>query len=170
VQVAGIKPDSTGSITFSVYNSDGGRAYLNALVIDGVPSAAETFGQTPVATALPRSGSGAAVTGAANALSLNGATPYTGAVKLMAYPNPFIDEIRLSVSLDKPVDKLKAMVIDVTGRVLHEEQLTGVPQGVTEQKLHMNAAALPAGTYFVIITGLPDGKTKAVPMIKQNKQ
>jgi hypothetical protein len=58
----------------------------------------------------------------------------------------------------------------VTGRVLHEEQLTGLPQGVTEQKLHLNAAALPAGTYFVILTGLPDGKTKAVPMIKQNKQ
>ncbi|MDP4260390.1 MAG: fibronectin type III domain-containing protein, partial [Bacteroidota bacterium] len=171
VQVAGIKPDSTGSIFFSIYNSDGGRAYLNALVIDGVPSAAEAFGQTPVPTAVPRTGAGAAVTGAANALSLSGSTdPYMGPVRLMAYPNPFIDEIRLSVSLNKPVDKLNAMVIDVTGRVLHEEQLTGLPQGVTEQKLHLNAAALPAGTYFVILTGLPDGKTKAVPMVKQDKQ
>src|SRR6185312_15160697 len=48
VQIAGVKPDSTGTIYFSIYGLDGGRCYLNALTIDGVPNPISNFGQTPV--------------------------------------------------------------------------------------------------------------------------
>src|SRR6185437_5097842 len=50
VQIAGVQPDSTGTIYFSVYGLNGGRCYLNALTIDIVPNPINNYGQTPIAT------------------------------------------------------------------------------------------------------------------------
>ncbi|MDP4151122.1 MAG: hypothetical protein Q8943_17075, partial [Bacteroidota bacterium] len=166
-QIAGVKPDSTGTIYFSVYNSDGGRAYLNALTIDGVPAAAEKIGQTPVATQSIVRGPGQAVA-AANTLNQGGATarPAAGEIHVIAYPNPFVDAMTLSMALTQPVDKLLVLVTDGSGRMLFRQELINLPQGVSAQRLALHGADLPAGTYFVILEGLPGEKARVLQVVK----
>jgi hypothetical protein len=109
-----------------------------------------------------------AASGTGNSLTSGAlAQAYAGDVRVAAYPNPFTDAITLNLALDKPADKLLTMVVDVSGRVLFEQEFDNVPQGITGQRLDLNAAALSEGTYFVIVKGFADGRTRAIPVIKK---
>jgi len=165
-QIAGIKPDSTGTIYFQIYNSDGGNAYLNALTIDAVPSASAGIAQTPVATqAITHGGQ---TTGTVSTLGQADATlgQFSGETKVAVFPNPFMDVITLNLQLSKPVAKLLVQVVDLSGRVIYQEQLSGLPQGISQQRLGLNGNSLPKGSYFVLLQGLPDGRTKTLQLIK----
>jgi hypothetical protein len=95
VQIAGLKPDSTGTIYFMLYNSDGGRAYLNALTIDGAPSAYSTIAQTPVATQQAQTNGRTGM-----ALSLADSTAaalLSGETRVSVFPNPFVEDVTLNL-------------------------------------------------------------------------
>jgi hypothetical protein len=169
VQIAGVKPDSTGTIYFQLFNSDGGRAYLNALTIDGVPSATSTIAQTPVATQAIKTGQGTGTAASLTAVNSTTAAAFTGDTKISAFPNPFVDEISLSLQLSKPVAKLLVGVADVSGRMLFQEELDNLPQGISQRQLSLNAGILPKGTYFIVLQGLPDGRTRTIQLIKPGK-
>ena len=168
-QIAGVKPDSTGTIYFQVFNSDGGNAYLNALTIDAVPSAYSTIAQTPVATqAITHGGAQSAVVAS---LGQADATldPSATLTKVSAFPNPFVDVIMLDLQLSKPVAKLLVRVTDLSGRVVLQQELTGLPQGASEQKLRIDGRNMPQGAYFILLQGLPDGKNRTLQLIKTVK-
>jgi len=180
VQISGVKPDSTGTIYFSVYNTTNGRAYLNALTIDGVPGAISNFAQTPVATqAIRGNGNGQARIGSAGSVatgtgngpngSLAGTVAGTGETKVTAFPDPFVDRVSLNLELSRPVNKLLVLLVDASGRVLVREELHNLPQGRSIQGLDWNGSNLPVGSYFVILQGLPDGQGRTIPMIKVSK-
>jgi hypothetical protein len=169
VQIAGVKPDSTGTIYFQLFNSDGGRAYLNALTIDGVPSASMGIAQTPVATQAIKQGGLASGTAASLSVSSTTAAAFTGETKVVAFPNPFVDEISLSLQLSKPVGKLLAQVVDGSGRVVFQEELDNLPQGISQRQLSLNAGNLPKGTYFIVLQGLPDGKKKTIELLRMTR-
>jgi len=170
-QIAGIKPDSTGTIYFQIYNSDGGNAYLNALTIDAVPSATSTIGQTPVPTAitvpfLPGQTATLATLGQDDS---TGNLAFNGGTKAGTFPNPFVDGINLNLQLSKPVARLLVRVTDLSGRIVFVQQLTNLPQGASEQRLGLNGNGLTPGTYFIQLDGLGDGKIRTLQVLKTKK-
>jgi len=177
VQISGVKPDSTGTIYFSVYNTTGGRAYLNALTVDGAPAAISLFAQTPVATqAIKGDGNGQLMTGSAGSLTtgigngpnglLAGTVAGTGKTKVTAFPDPFVDRVSLNLELSRPVNKLVVLLVDASGRVLVREELHNLPQGRSIQGLDWSGSNLPVGSYFVILQGLPDSQGRTIQVLK----
>ncbi len=93
VQIAGLKPDTTGTIYFSVYATiGGGRGYLNALTIDGVPSAASNFTTPP----FPQVNAARtnAIHDSATAEQASARQEIT-ATSVSVYPNPFVEDVNL---------------------------------------------------------------------------
>jgi fibronectin type 3 domain-containing protein/predicted esterase len=163
VSITGVKPDSTGRIVITLYNSTEGRAYLNAMTIDAVPSAFQGIPQNPVATAIPR---GLATTATSNRFGDSTQTAgFTGATKVSAFPNPFMDALMLNLQLSKPVAKLLVSVVDQSGRAIFKQELANLPQGTSVQKLGLPGASIPAGSYFILLQGLPEGQ-KYLQVIK----
>jgi large repetitive protein len=167
-QISGVKPDSTGTVNITLYNGTGGRGYLNALTIDGVPSAFNSFAQTPVATLAINNGQivGTANTFAADSTKANNLMKET---KITAFPNPFFDAVNLSFQLPQPVAKVLVSVVDVSGRVVFRQEMNNLPQGTSVQKLGLNSRNLPSGSYFVLLQGLPEGSSKSVQMLKMGR-
>jgi hypothetical protein len=164
VQIAGVKPDSTGRIYFMLYNSDGGRGYLNALTIDGVPSAYSTIAQTPVATLQRTDG----MTGMAMSLADSVAALLSVETKVSVFPNPFVEDVQLSLQLPKAVSKLSVALLDVTGKVMQRQELEGIPAGSSTQKLSLGRGLAP-GNYYILVQGLPDGKIRTISLLKATK-
>jgi fibronectin type 3 domain-containing protein len=164
VQIAGVKPDSTGTIYIILYNSDGGRAYLNALTIDGVPSAYSTIGQPPVATRQLGNG------GIRRALFLadSNATGLSNATRVSVFPNPFVGDVTLSLELPKAVSKLSVALLDVSGKVIHRQELGGIPAGSSVQSLNLGKDLAP-GNYFILLQGLPDGGVRTLSLLKTTR-
>jgi fibronectin type 3 domain-containing protein/predicted esterase len=163
-QIAGVKPDSTGTILLVMYNSTGGRGYLNALTIDGVPNAFENFAQTPVATMTIRNGQVTATAG-----SLTDSTKANALVKetkVKAFPNPFRDGVNLSFELPQPVARLLVSVVDVSGRVVFRQEMNNLPAGVSVQRLSLDSRNMPTGNYFIILQGMPEGTSKSLQLLK----
>ena len=167
VQIAGIKPDSTGTITFLVYNTTGGRCYLNAMTIDGVPAAISNFAQTPVATQAINN-RGTTLTNTGNSLNTDSANAFLTETKVTAFPNPWTDQVNLGLQLSQPVARMLVSLVDSKGRVLFRQEMDNLPQGSSVQPLNLNAN-LPTGTYFLLVQGLPDGKSVSLPMVKLPK-
>ena len=167
VQIAGVRPDSTGTIYFSVYSQVVGRSYLNALTIDGVPDPTSNFGQTPVATQTITNG---AVTATSTRFSDSAAeAELTTDTKAVAFPDPFVDAVSLSLHLPQQVGKLMVSLVDVQGRVLYRQQFENLPQGTSVLPLGITGSKLPAGSYYLLLQGLPDGKNRTLPLLKMQR-
>ena len=165
-QIAGVKPDSTGTIYFLVYNTTGGRAYLDALTIDGVPSAYSTIAQTPVATQQARA-SGRTGTAAFLADS-TAADLLSSETRVRVFPNPFVDAVTLSLQLPKAVSQLSVALLDLSGKVIQRQELEGLPAGSSTQQLSLGRNLAP-GSYFILLQGLPDGKIRTIQLLKAMK-
>ncbi len=167
MQIAGIKPDSTGTITFSVYNTTGGRCYLNAMTIEVYRQRSATSRRTPVATQAINN-RGATLTNTGNTLNTDSANAFLTETKVTAFPNPWTDQVNLGLQLSQPVARMLVSLVDSKGRVLFREEMDNLPQGSSVQPLNLNAN-LPTGTYFLLVQGLPDGKSMSLPMLKLSK-
>jgi hypothetical protein len=87
-------------------------------------------------------------------------------VSVNAYPNPMESEVTLKLSMNKVSDKIDILVTDVTGKTIFMKELRQVPSGTSLYPLGMNAKSLHPGVYFVKITGLPDGKSRTIRLVK----
>jgi large repetitive protein len=164
-----VKPDSTGTIYFQLFNSDGGRAYLNALTIDGVPSANMGIAQTPVATQAIKNGQGTGTAASFATFATTTTAVFSGPTKVSAFPNPFVDEISLSLQLSRPVARLLVRVTDVSGRVVFGQELHNLPQGASQQQLSIKGGNLSSGSYFIELQGLPEGNRKTIQLLKMKR-
>jgi hypothetical protein len=87
-------------------------------------------------------------------------------VTVNVYPNPIVSDVSLRLSMNKAADKIGILVTDVTGKTIFTKELTQVPGGTTLHPLGINSKSLLPGVYFVKITGLPDGKSKTIRLVK----
>jgi hypothetical protein len=164
VQIAGLKPDSTGTIYFSVYATiGGGRGYLNALTIDGVPSAASNF-TTPPFPQVNASRTNA-IHDSATAEQASSLQEIT-TTSVSVYPNPFVGDVNLKFEMEKSADKIVVKVVDESGQLVFVKQLYNIPQGTSVQSLGLNGGRLNAGSYFLTIQGLPGGTVKTLKLLK----
>jgi len=168
VFIYGVKPDSTGTVNISFY-TDLTTAYAmwTSLTIQGMPSpdviAADSAGTAgTIATRLSNNGT----TATANSFQLNGANQQLSNGTIGAYPNPFVDNVVVSLSLAQAADKFTLVVVDAAGRIMQKQEFSGVPAGMWQQTL--NFSRLTKGIYFIQVYGLPDGKTRSFQMVKVN--
>jgi predicted esterase len=168
VFIYGVKPDSTGTVNISFY-TDITTAYAmwSSLTIQGMPSpdviAADSAGTAgTIATRLSNNGT----TATANSLQLSGANQQLAGGAIGAYPNPFVDNVVVSLNLTQAAGKFTLVVVDAAGRIMQKQEFSGVPAGMWQQTL--NFSGLTKGIYFIQVYGLPDGKTRSFQMVKVN--
>ncbi|HMH34024.1 MAG TPA: PA14 domain-containing protein [Puia sp.] len=154
VQINGMLPDSSGAVYITI--TKGAIApfgYLNALVIQ----AANSF-NAPVVILSSRPATSRMTAESDSLDALN---------SVVAFPNPFSDDVRLHFGLQVPVSKLNVSVRDLTGRIIFVKQLNNLPQGSSVQELGVNANSIRSGIYLVEISGLPGGRIKVLKLIKR---
>ena len=159
VQINNVHPDD-GSVLISLTPTIlSGFGYINSLSIQAVPSDVN----------MP-SGRKVAQTGDKSMVSLNAdlvPEPNTGGnVIVGTYPNPFVDDITLKLSLENPVNRAVVMLKDVSGRPVFSTVLTNLPKGLSEHKLGLKGGKLPPGLYGLQLLGLPGEQKVAVVVVK----
>lgn len=88
-------------------------------------------------------------------------------INFTAYPNPFVDDITLSVLVEKPVAKLSVRITDISGKVVYSKELRNINAGISQHKLGTSGYKWPDGVYFVQIVGLPENKQRTIKVIKR---
>jgi hypothetical protein len=171
VQITGIKPDSTGTIYFTMYTTDN-RGYLNEMTIEGVPPATETV-TPPFVTGRTNSTNNSNVTDQPPVETSNVAVVVTESEvdnvqqsKLSSYPNPFSNELILKFELQNATENMAVSVADITGKLIMTKQLKNLPQGTSEQRLDMNSSHLKSGVYLIRVDGFKDGKPRVLRVVK----
>ena len=73
-------------------------------------------------------------------------TPKEINFELSAYPNPAIDFINISYTLEKPASKVSVEIYDILGRLVKVQDMNA--KGAGTQKVRINTNDLKAGTYI----------------------
>lgn len=149
--ISGIRPDSLGRIFITIYSHNFG--YLNYMAIHAAPSI--DLNAVGSGTQSGQTVSRAVTTASSSLLSTDSTNSLQAQNEVSAFPNPFVDDITVSLNLTQPADKLVAMLVDMSGRVVFSRQLSSVPQGVSVQRLGIDGSRLPAGVYLLRVAGLP---------------
>jgi hypothetical protein len=150
-QLNNVAPDANGAVYITIQNAATSTyGYLGALVIQ----AANSFNAPIVVTG--RAGTASGLT-----------TDLTTENKATIFPNPFVGDVQLSLSLSQAVEKLGVRVVDMSGRAVYAKQFSGLQQGVNTISLGLNGGQLGAGVYFVEVFGLPGGKVQTFRILKK---
>lgn len=164
VQINNIQPDASGNAEIVITSAlPGGNGYLNSLTIQAIPTAAGSGSGSSGRTSL-NSGN---VQNAGSALtSGSGIEQEKDDVVISAYPNPFVEDILLNVSLKKKASKLVVFLKDFSGRTVFATHLMNVPAGISQHRLNVNGRTLSPGIYGIQLINASDGKGKTIKVIK----
>lgn len=147
VQLDNIVPDENGTVTIEVaLGATAMYAYLNSLVIKAYPVTTTTITRTPTYTITPDT--------------------TTSTQQVQAFPNPAQDHVFLTAQLTQPVPELSVNITDATGSLLSTQRFTNVPQGTWRQRIPFTNRAAEQGVYFISLTGLPNGKSQVLKVMK----
>jgi len=160
ITLYGVKPnaDGTALVTITAYGQ-AQFALIGAMIVKGyTPSVnnAPTPPVTSVATQLART----ATTAQLNAT----ATTDSDLKDLTAYPNPFGDYFMLAVPA-KDNDQVLVSVMDVSGRPVYQQRLTGLYAGINQVRIQP-AQQLAAGVYFVRVIYVGRNEQKTLRVVK----
>jgi len=158
VQIDDVKPDNNGEVfidvslgTYSMY------AYLNGMVINGYKRGDTTnnggsgrgIEQFIVLDKKP-----AKIQPAVIATSAKGPVATAEAVsQVSVYPNPFADDINVSLSLENDLDRVTIRLTDAAGHVVYNKDFSGLRKGEWRQQLQIPGEQLTAGVYILEIRG-----------------
>ena len=146
VQIDNVVPDENGSVTFTVsLSATALYAYLNSVVL-------KAFALPPTAGAE-----------AQNATTLAATTVFNEA---RIFPNPVVNDVMLNVPLSKPVAMLTTKLTDASGNVLTTQNFKNLPQGSWQQTIPLTGRASQPGIYYLHISGLPEGKSQVLKVVK----
>lgn len=157
VTLFGVKPDSLGTVKVQVYSSVG-YGWLNSVTINAMKAADMGTANGGVA-GLRRK--------AEEAVQLAPvAPPSTTITKLVGYPNPFVDNLTLQMTLNKNVPKLAIMVTDLNGKPVYRAEYSNVPAGIWQQSLNLGNRIQNPGTLIVHVSGIPGEAPKTFKITK----
>jgi hypothetical protein len=122
-------------------------AYLNSLVIKAYSLDAPAVTQAAAA----------AGSGVEEAVVLSGA---------QAFPNPVQSDVTLRVPLARAVPVLTVRLSDASGAILSTQRFNNLAQGTWQQRIALQGRASRPGVYFIHLSGLPDGKTQVLKIVK----
>jgi chitodextrinase len=150
VQIDNVVPDDNGSVTIKISLGQYAQfAYLNCLIIKGYSPEAQSASTARIAASID------------NPVI----APVQGTIN--AYPNPFTNDITLSIPVTQQIPELMVRVADVSGRIISAQQFKEVPQGIWQQRILVNGSSLQPGVYFIHIAGLPGNKEEVIKVMKR---
>ncbi|MBN9384775.1 MAG: fibronectin type III domain-containing protein [Chitinophagaceae bacterium] len=161
ITLYGVKPnaDGTALVTITAYGQ-AQFALIGAMIVkgytpsvNGAPTPPVTSGATQLARAVTTAQMG--TTNTSNTDDLK---------DLGAYPNPFGDYFMLSLPANDN-DNVLITIMDVSGRPVHQQRLTGLYSGVNQVRVQP-AQALTPGVYFVRVIYVNRNEQKTLRVIK----
>ena len=168
VQINNVKPDAFGNVDIVITSAlSSGNGYLNSLSIqetlspsseaDGGSSGRKSSVNTPTNTAsaedtMPSNGSGK--------------TSKQGEIIISSFPNPFVDDILLNISVKTPKPKLRVLFRNLLGETLYSTTLMNVPAGKSQYRLNVNGRRLAPGIYGLQVLSSSDMESAAIKVIK----
>jgi hypothetical protein len=172
-QVVNIKPDENGAILLSVQSASASPyGYMNSVVIQGYMSDGVGAGNDSYASSdtIINNNRPAAVTPAttarsATSLSLD-ATTVEVTEKVTAYPNPFKDDVTLTISTQAAISKVGITVFDLSGRPVLVKEVSNVLQGTSQINVGLDSRLSP-GVYLLQIRNGDNGKVQVIKLLRQ---
>jgi len=180
VQISNIIPDEDGSVMIEI--KAGGAspfAYIGALVIDSYVAGiiSESNGSSSLITIMQKGTENVPVVPNSNLkpgestlklTKMNVQKPVSSSLDniITAYPNPFISDFVLKISLEEEVDKVQLMVLDATGKVVHTRELKKLLRGENMFRIELGNGILAEGLYFVQIIGLSRERPRTIKLLK----
>ncbi|MFZ1312738.1 MAG: fibronectin type III domain-containing protein, partial [Chitinophagaceae bacterium] len=180
VQISNIIPDEDGSVMIEI--KAGGAspfAYIGALVIDSYVAGiiSESSGSSSLITIMQKGSENVPVVPNSNLkpgentlklTKMNVQKPVSSSLDniITAFPNPFISDFVLKISLEEEVDKVQLMVLDATGKVVHTRELKKLLRGENMFRIELGNGILAEGLYFVQIIGLSRERPRTIKLLK----
>jgi hypothetical protein len=144
----------------------------SSLTIQGMPSpdviAADSAGTAGVIASSVRN-SGTVTATAENQLDASTVTPNAATnlslnTGLVAYPNPFVDNVTVKVTFKQNVGKFTVAITDDAGRIVQKQEFNNVLAGAWQQTLNLDN--LTRGVYFIQLVGLSGDKAQPIKLVK----
>jgi hypothetical protein len=171
VYINGVKPDSTGSVLITFYTGNTSPyAMWTSLTIQGMPSP----DVAPPDTTTSGGGSGGGNNGPNPTLPIvrplnpwmnGGTTPDSlSSTTLVAYPNPFTDNLTLKMGLPHDVGQCRMVITDANGKIVRQEEYDNMPAGTWQQSLYLGN--LMRGIYYIRIYNSSGDKSATFSLMK----
>jgi P pilus assembly chaperone PapD len=146
--------DANGEIAFTLSIPTGGQVgYLNAMEVDVTPN-------TPGNLANNKTVMGYDPTLTSHNMAVK------SSLQASVYPNPFVDNLAVDVTLQKAAANLLIEISDMSGKMLYSEMRKGVPQGRNLLRIDTQRSVSITGMYILKITS-STGETKSVKLMKK---
>lgn len=164
-EISNVRPDANGTVLITI--EAGGASpygYMGALVIKSYS----------IAGGSSEASGGSGARQASVVTATQETTPVTTPVnvsiiesknEVTAFPNPFISDISVRLSLGKPAEKLTVILSDISGRTIFRKEMSNVPQGTSQFKLDYDGRRLAPGMYLVSLIGI-DKKPVVIKVLK----
>ncbi|MGN6293159.1 MAG: fibronectin type III domain-containing protein [Chitinophagaceae bacterium] len=169
-KISNIRPDENGEVWITVYSSVG-YGFINSISLEAIPNVEPVTQQTQQITG--RSGptapqiAAAATTLAATAEAApkQEVSTVEDETLIKAYPNPFVSDLTLQLSLKEDVSRLTVIVYDMSGKVVFRKEFTNALKGVWRQQLGLNGKITGRGNYILQVVGA-DQKPRVTKVVK----
>ncbi|MCC6288582.1 MAG: fibronectin type III domain-containing protein [Chitinophagaceae bacterium] len=150
VTMDNIYPDENGVIELAIQGDDTNNmfGYIGGLIISAYKQPSNPIDGTGGAAFRESKGDSVAHTSVSNSaeqISKN---------KLEVYPNPFVNDVVLKLSLANDVSKLSVKVTDISGRVVLVRNYNNIYKGIWRETSLFNNTNLNAGVYFINVQGI----------------
>lgn len=158
VQIDDVKPDKNGEVFIDVSLGQYSMyAYLNGMAINGYKrgDTTSTGGtgrgaeQFIVLDKKPVNVQPAATVPAAKGPVL----PVEAVTQVAVYPNPFADDINVSLYVENDQERVTIRLSDAAGRQVYYKEFSGLKKGEWRQQLQIPGEQLTAGMYILEIRG-----------------
>ena len=154
----GIRPDSSGSITVSVYSTQG-YGWINSVTLQAMLNPVFANGGT---------GDGTGILATPSTLLHTQVTEDANSTvnQVLVYPNPFTDDVTLKLGLKQDVARFMVIVSDMNGRTVQRKQFENASAGIWQQRLGLNGSMWNPGVYVIQVVGIPGEKPRVFKLIK----
>jgi predicted esterase/P pilus assembly chaperone PapD len=88
-----------------------------------------------------------------------------GSLQANVYPNPFVDNLAIDLTLQKPATSMLIEISDMSGKIMYSETRKSVPQGKNLIRITTQRFVSVTGMYILKITS-STGETKSVKLMK----
>ncbi|HEY8389166.1 MAG TPA: fibronectin type III domain-containing protein, partial [Parasegetibacter sp.] len=182
VQIENVRPDENGEISIIVSLAQYAEfAYLNGMIIHGYEVADDieaNLGDTQSDALVPGGGEFKALIETTSdvvtpktdeAVILTQAMEHQLVVtKLQVFPNPVIDEIKVSAVFEKAQSNVSLRVMDLAGRTVYTQNFGKAQGGSWTQRLNLGKHLNKPGVYLLQITGDEKSKPATFKLLKSN--
>ncbi|MFT3746773.1 MAG: PA14 domain-containing protein [Agriterribacter sp.] len=162
VTMDNIYPDENGVIKLAIQGDDLNNmyGYIGGLIISAYKQPSDPIDGAGGAAFRKSNGDSATLATSPNS------TDQLQKNKLEIYPNPFVNDVALKLSLANDASKLSVKVTDIFGRVVLIRNYNNIHKGVWRETSLFNNTSLNAGVYFINVQGITGDVIPPLRIIK----